>query len=444
MMDNARINELFGVTESYQLPDRLMMVLRDENERVKMFHAFRDELEGNLEKDIFCDYFQEQHANRESLMQDFTPPMLAEALAKLATTDSFSKCRDVCAGTGQLTIAAWKTNREADFYCEELSERAFPILLFNMAIRNMAGYAINKDVLTGRFIKGFALKKGEAFSCIEEIDKEPEGQDAADIVITNPPYSLSHKWNEKEKDPRFDGYCYPPSKAADYAFILHGLSHLKTSGTLAAILPHGVLFRGGKEAQIRRKLIENGLLSAIVGLPEKLFLNTSIPVCFMIFRKMTDDASGVLFIDASKHYEKGKKQNFMRREDVERILEASKKRGEIERLSHLATMTEMEKNDYNLNIPRYVDTIEKEPPIDIVEVTRNLVAIENEIEQRKAELYDLLMELECRTPEDTAAVRTHLALMKPRTAPATKQKLKPKPKPAAKAGVRYDQASLFD
>lgn len=394
-MTNQEINNIFGITESYQLPDRLMKILKDEYLRVELFRKF----EGiDLSHDLFTQYFQEQHSNRESMMQDFTPPELCDVVVN--SLGDYTNCLDVCSGTGGLTIAAWKKNPNAFYYAEELSERAFPILLFNLALRNIKGYVINKDVLSGKFLKGFRLQKGEKYSEFEEVFCEPP-LPKFEAVIMNPPYSLKHVWDMRQKDIRFEGYDYPPTKAADYAFVLDGLYNMSKDGSLVAILPHGVLFRGNSEEKIRTSLVKNGLLNEIIGLPDKLFLNTQIPVCVMILRRNSED---VLFVDASREFEKNAKINRLRVEDVEKIMMTSERRLSINKYAEVVSFRRIEENNYNLNIPRYVDTYEEPEPIDLDSVLDEIDKLNNEIAKTDKKLVEMLKELNG-SPEDMKLVR---------------------------------------
>jgi type I restriction enzyme M protein len=174
----------------------------------------------------------------------------------------------------------------------------------------------------------------------------------------------------------------PPRTKGDYGFILHMIETMKpSSGRMAVVVPHGVLFRGAAEGRIRQKLIEENLLDVVIGLPDKLFYGTGIPAAVLVFRKhKTDDK--VLFIDASRDYEAGKNQNYLRESDLQRILDTVAARQDADKYAHLATPAEIAENDFNLNIPRYVDTFEEEAEID-------LMAVRKEREQLKAELANL-------------------------------------------------------
>lgn len=267
-MTNEFINKTLGIEEAYQMPERLMKILGDDLKREEVFDTFLNE-ETNLYYDWFTDYYQSEHGDREKLKQDFTPDCICKILNSI--NGAFDTLADVCAGTGGLTIKAWSENPNGFFHCEEIAKRAIPVLLFNMAIRGMNGEVVNGDVLTGEVFAIYSLKRTGRYSSIEKVEYQQSG--GYDSVIMNPPYSLSWSGNP---DSRFEKYGTPPKAKADYAFALHGLSLLKDTGRLFAILPNGVLFRGQKEKDIREKLIRDNMIRTIIGLPDKLFLNTSL------------------------------------------------------------------------------------------------------------------------------------------------------------------------
>lgn len=213
-----------------------------------------------------------------------------------------------------------------------------------------------------------------------------------DAVMANPPYSAHWDSKSREDDLRWREYGVAPKTKADYAFLLHCLYHLEDSGRMAIILPHGVLFRGASEGRIRKALIDRHQIEAVIGFPEKLFLNTPISVCVLILRKNRIE-SDILFIDASKDFEKLKKQNHLRPEDIDKIVDTVVKRKEIEKYSHIATIDEIKENDYNLNIPRYVDTFEEEEPIDLVALSKEMVILNSDIEKSESDFLSLLDEL---------------------------------------------------
>ena len=212
-----------------------------------------------------------------------------------------------------------------------------------------------------------------------------------DAVMANPPYSLKWDNTNREDDPRFKSGIAPKSKA-DFAFLQHGLYHLKQDGRMAIVLPHGVLFRGAAEGRIRQELLENRHISAVIGLPEKIFTNTGIPTIIMILEKnrTTDD---VLFIDASKGFEKQKNNNKLRQADVDLIVDTFLKREDVDKYAHVASFEEIKENDFNLNIPRYVDTFEEEDPVDLVAISHELADINRDIEQSEADLLAMISDL---------------------------------------------------
>ena len=216
-------------------------------------------------------------------------------------------------------------------------------------------------------------------------------------VVANPPYST--EWGPHTKllkyDDRFKDYGkLAPAKKADFAFVQHMIYHLDDNGTMAVVLPHGVLFRGAAEGVIRQYLIkEKNYLDAVIGLPANLFFGTSIPTSILVFKKCREADDNVLFIDASQSFEKGKNQNHLTTEDVEKIVETYKNRETLDKYSYAASLEEIEENDYNLNIPRYVDTFEEEEAIDLAQVQMDLDQINSEIVDIEKEINSYLNEL---------------------------------------------------
>lgn len=216
-----------------------------------------------------------------------------------------------------------------------------------------------------------------------------------DVVVANPPFSLGRWGQEGAAEDKYHRFRrgVPPRTKGDYAFILHMIEVMKPgSGRMAVVAPHGVLFRGAAEESIRTALIEENLLDAVIGLPEKLFFGTGIPAAILVFRKRKNDDT-VLFIDASREYQDGKNQNFLRQEDIDKIIETYKTRKSVERYSHLATLEEIKGNDFNLNIPRYVDTFKEEADIDIKELLREKIILESELYRINNEMNGFLKEL---------------------------------------------------
>ncbi|MDN5979270.1 type I restriction-modification system subunit M, partial [Bifidobacterium mongoliense] len=230
---------------------------------------------------------------------------------------------------------------------------------------------------------------------------DKEGNDhprTFDAVVVNPPYSAHWDNNEnKLKDQRFNPFgALAPASKADYAFVLHSLYHLNANGTMAIVLPHGVLFRGAAESKIRKALIKSdasssqgNYLDAVIGLPANLFYGTSIPTCILVFKK-NRDTRDVLFIDASKEFVKDKNQNRLSEENVDKIIETYRSRKDVDKYAHVAPLQEIVDNEFNLNIPRYVDTFEEEAPIDLGEVNRQLAQDDADIAELGAKVKEQL------------------------------------------------------
>lgn len=390
MTQYETIKTHLGISEAFELPSRLMACLMDADDR----HALLTKISQSnpdLSTDTLSVDFQEAIGDRKDLKQDFTPDGIARLVAGLATNgqNSFG---DICAGSGSLTIAMRNYNPDAEFYIEELSQAALPMLLLNLAIRNMSGIVLNGDSLTREFRAGYRLRRGEQFSEIVPVNPEPR---QVDQIIMNPPYSLG--W-DPVMDERFS-YGLAPKSKADYAFVLHGLSKLTEAGELLAILPHGVLFRSAAELAIRTELIRAGLLDMVIGLPGKMFHGTDIPTVIIKLSKERKHRD-VLFIDASKECRQVNRLNVMDPEHIEKILSVANHRLVVDKFSALVTPEEMAHNDYNLNIPRYVDTFEPEEPIDLVRVMTEYLEINQEIQKAERELFGMMKGLVSRDPVD--------------------------------------------
>jgi len=214
-------------------------------------------------------------------------------------------------------------------------------------------------------------------------------------VLMNPPYSA--KWSAEKgflDDPRFSMYgVLAPKSKADFAFLLHGYYHLKDNGVMAIVLPHGVLFRGNTEGKIRKILLDNGAIDTVIGLPANIFFNTTIQTTVIILKK-NRSTKDVLFIDASNEFEKGKNQNVLTDDHIDKMLETYIQRDNIEKYAHVATFEEIVENDYNLNIPRYVDTFEEEEEVSLVELSGAIQQTQQELQQAEQNLFAMLSELE--------------------------------------------------
>lgn len=236
---------------------------------------------------------------------------------------------------------------------------------YNLARMNMILHGVNYS--------NFDIRQEDTLEKPQHIDK------TFDAIVANPPFSA--KWSANELhllDERFSQYGkLAPKTKADFAFIQHMVHHLDEKGIMAVVMPHGVLFRGAAELVIRKYLIkEKNYLDAVIGLPANIFFGTSIPTCILVFKKCREEDEDVLFIDASKEFEKQKNQNVLLNEHVNKIVDTYQERTEIEKFSHKATLQEIADNDYNLNIPRYVDTFEEEEEIDIQAVMAEIKSLE--------------------------------------------------------------------
>lgn len=285
----------------------------------------------------------------------YTPQAVSKILTRIAIAGQEEKrglsVYDPCMGSGSLLLNAKKYSEQPQYikyYGQELNTSTY-----NLARMNM--------FLHGIVAENQKLRNGDTLDGDWPTDEETD----FNMVLMNPPYSA--KWSAAAgflQDERFSEYgVLAPKSKADYAFLLHGLYHLKNNGTMAIVLPHGVLFRGAAEGKIREKLLRAGNIYAVIGLPANLFYNTSIPTCIIILKKHRDGRD-VLFIDASKKFNKGKKQNEMLDEHIDEVMNLYTKRETVEKEAFLASFEDIEKNDFNLNIPRYVDTFEEEEPID--------------------------------------------------------------------------------
>lgn len=327
----------------------------------------------------------------------YTPQMVSSILSKIVTLDcqdpqsgkksKIDKVLDFACGSGSLLLNVRKemgSNGIGKIYGQEKN-----ITTYNLARMNMLLHGV-KDT-------EFEIHHGDTlvndWSILSE--ENPAKKLSFDAIVANPPFSL--RWDPKEetaKDFRFNSFGVAPKSAADFAFLLHGLHFLSDSGTMAIILPHGVLFRGGKEEVIRKELIIKDYIDAIIGLPANLFYSTGIPVCIIVLKKCRKNDK-ILFINASseEHYEKGKRQNYLRKEDVEKIIEAYKSRATISRYAREVSLSEIKENGYNLNITRYVNLSKDEEAVDLAAVQAKLEDIENEITTARDEHNKFLREL---------------------------------------------------
>lgn len=460
-MEQDFINELLGITENYKMPDRLLDILLSEDK-----NNFLDEIAKayDFSKDDFRDYFQSEHSNRDKLKQDYTPDCICKIIA-LLSSDS-DECLDVCSGTGALSLGLHSLKKAKAFTCEELSERALPVLICNLALRNVNATVLQKDVLTSEVINKYMLIKGEKYSNVERInvpemqfeaakdklinndkleskDKNKEeltnkdksknelnNKDKTDnadavqlkylenlenvnnmlttniekelnddikqdenkkynLIISNPPYSLS--WSPK-MDKRFKAYALPPKNKADYAFVLDIVDRMDDDANAFVVLPVSVLFRGSSEGKIREQLINNNLINAIICLPGKLFMNTSIPVIILNLKKNKQNKD-ILFINAEDLHKKERAINIMTDEHINKLISIYNLRSNVDRLSHVASYDEIKENDFNLNVCRYIDTFSVEL-LDFKEDVKEFVELDRKIKQTYRDFGGMLCQLE--------------------------------------------------
>ena len=334
----------------------------------------------------------------------YTPHGPAQILCRIAISGQEGKkglqVYDPCMGSGSLMLSCRNYSKEPDYikyYGQELMPSTY-----NLARMNM--------FLHGVLPENQHLRNGDTLDADWPTDEETE----FDVVTMNPPYSA--KWSAAEgfkQDERFMDYGgkLAPKSKADYAFLLHGFYHLKQTGTMAIVLPHGVLFRGAAEGVIREILLMNGSIYAVIGLPSNMFYNTSIPTCIVVLKKHREGRD-VLFIDASKMYEKEKKQNVMREEHIDRVLELYTARKPVDKVAYLASFEDIKVNDYNLNIPRYVDTSEEEPEVDIRQLSASIRETNRAIKEGNDTLLKMLEELTFENTETKDAVEEFISVLK--------------------------------
>lgn len=359
---------------------------------------YKDESGRDILGDIYVYLIGQFAANAGKKGGEFyTPHQVSQILAKIVTLNVTElntqfKVYDPTMGSGSLLLTVEKELPleskvgTVDFYGQELNTTTY-----NLARMNLMMHDVN--------YKNMQLRRADTLDSDWPFEKK-EGIEIPltfDAVVANPPYSQN--WNTKDidrtKDVRFKDYGVAPSSKADYAFVLHSLHHLDSSGTMAIVLPHGVLFRGSAEEKIRRKIIENNLLDAVIGLPQNLFYGTSIPTCILVFkgREARGNQNDIFFIDASNEFVKEKKQNVLTEENINKIISSYKARKDVPKYAHRAELSEIEANDYNLNIPRYVDTFEEEETVPISEIIANITSIDKEIEESTAKLKEMISQL---------------------------------------------------
>lgn len=309
----------------------------------------------------------------------YTPQQVSKILAKIVTLNKshLKSVYDPTCGSGSLLLRVGREAKVTKYYGQEWNSTTYNLARMNMLLHHIS-------------FKNFDIKNDDT------LEKPKHSEMKFEAVVANPPYSAN--WSADEKfmdDPRFNQYGrLAPKSKADFAFVQHMIYQLDDNGTMAIVLPHGVLFRGAAEGIIRQYLIEEkNYLDAVIGLPSNLFFGTSIPTCILVFKKCREVSDGVLFIDASKEFEPGKNQNNLLDVNVEKIISIYQSKESIDKYSRLVNLHEIKENDYNLNITRYVDTFEIEEEIDLAEVSRKIKDCETKELELKKEIDVYLKEL---------------------------------------------------
>jgi type I restriction enzyme M protein len=315
----------------------------------------------------------------------YTPQQVSTVLAKLVTTGKtkLKSVYDPACGSGSLLLRVAKEVKEVSaFYGQEMNRTTYNLARMNMILHDV-------------HYRKFDLRQEDTLERPQHIEQRFEA------VVANPPFSA--KWSANklfESDDRFSQYGrLAPGSKADFAFVQHMIYQLDDNGQMAVVLPHGVLFRGGAEGHIRRYLIEDrNYLDAVIGLPANIFYGTSIPTCILVFKKCREHPDDILFIDASAHFQKVKNQNVLREQDIDKIIETYRARKGEDKYSHVAPLSEIAENDYNLNIPRYVDTFEEEEPVDLKAVTVELARLEKDMAKTDETIRGFCAELGIEAP----------------------------------------------
>lgn len=327
----------------------------------------------------------------------YTPQQISTILSRIVILDTqdpvrgprpkLDKVLDFACGSGSLLLNVRTKLRENGGTIGKIYGQEKNVTTYNLARMNMLLHGM-KDTEFEIFHGDTLLNQWDILN-----EMNPSKKIEFDAIVANPPFSLRWEPNDTlAEDFRFKSHGLSPKSAADFAFLLHGFHFLAKEGTMAIILPHGVLFRGGAEERIRTKLLKDHNIDTVIGLPSNLFYSTGIPVCILVLKKCKKE-DDILFINASEHYVKGKRQNSLEDKHIDKIVETYQHRYEIERYSRKVSMEEIEKNGYNLNISRYVDISEEEVPIDLQEVNKKLISINESIKTNTDKHNEFLKEL---------------------------------------------------
>ncbi|MDG1730395.1 MAG: type I restriction-modification system subunit M [Algibacter sp.] len=380
----------------------------DKNELIVKVLSHLDEIDfdlENTESDVLGDayeYLIGQFASGagKKAGEFYTPQQVSNVLAQLVTMgkDKLKSVYDPTCGSGSLLLRVAKQVKEVSaFYGQEMNPTTYNLCRMNMIMHDV-------------HYKRFDIKNEDT------LERPQHANQQFEAIVANPPFSA--KWSASPlfmSDNRFSNYGkLAPSSKADFAFVQHMVHQLADNGTMAVVLPHGVLFRGAAEGHIRKYLIaDRNYLDAVIGLPANIFYGTSIPTCILVLKKdrasHAERSQSILFIDASQHFEKVKTQNYLREADINKIIETYKtytchseqseeSQANIDKYAYVATLNEIAENDYNLNIPRYVDTFEEEEPVDLAEVSKALKTLDADMATTDATIADFCNQLDIDTP----------------------------------------------
>ncbi|MEQ8906407.1 type I restriction-modification system subunit M [Ekhidna sp.] len=396
-IEDQNLEKLEGVFRNISFNSEKLGQTKDRNRRLKNLIAdfanpildFRPSVLGRKEDLIGNAYMYliERFASGAGKKggEFYTPHEVSELLAKLVSPKAGARICDPTCGSGSLLITVaeevkdknGKASNDFSLYGQESNGDTWALAKLNMFLHSMD----SADIEWGDTINNPLLLEGDNLMKF-------------DVVVANPPFSLDKWGHEDAEADRFKRFLrgVPPKSKGDYAFILHMIDTALPTGKVGVIVSHGVLFRGSAEGKIRQKLIEENLLEAVIGLPTNLFFGTGIPAAILIFNKAKKHQD-VLFIDASKEYQEGKKQNKFRNEDIARIAATYQSFETVEKYAYRAKLEEINENDFNLNIPRYVDTFEEEEPIDIPKVQEEIKQLEAELIEVRKEMDGYLKEL---------------------------------------------------
>ncbi|WNH10551.1 type I restriction-modification system subunit M [Thalassobellus suaedae] len=388
--DFVRLFEDLDLTSS-----KLGKTLKQKNEIIAKILTHLDQIDFQLEdteSDVLGDAYEyligEFAASAGKKAGEFyTPQQVSTILAKIVTSRKkrIKSVYDPTCGSGSLLLRVAKEVDDVGyFYGQELNRTTYNLARMNMILHDV------------HFSK-FDIKQEDTLEEPQHLEMDLK----AEAIVANPPFSAN--WSAKpifSTDDRFSQYGkLAPKSKADFAFVQHMVHHLDDNGIMATVLPHGVLFRGAAEGHIRQYLIQDrNYIDAVIGLPANIFFGTGIPTCILVIKKCREVNEDILFIDASNEFEKQGNQNKLLEEHITKIINTYTERKVIDKFSYRATLKEIADNDYNLNIPRYVDTFEEEEPIDILEVAKELKTLDIDIAKTDATIADFCKQLNIETP----------------------------------------------